>query len=243
MPIGIILDSLAVLFGGLFGTMLANKVDDNLKTYLTLMFGLCVLAMGINSVILVENLPAIILSIIVGTAIGICFKLETSITKILSKFQKVAFGKITKNGAKDEKELIGELITVLVLFCASANGIYGSLDSGFSGDHTILISKAIMDFFTALIFACNFKSVISLIAIPQFIIYFAIFLLARFIYPLTNATMIADFKGCGGLLMIATGFRVMKIKAFPLVDMLPSLILVLPISAFWVDYIIPLLSF
>ena len=42
--------------------------------------------------------------------------------------------------------------------------------------------------------------------------------------------MIADFKGCGGLLMIATGLRIMKIKHFPLVDMIPSLLMISPIS-------------
>ncbi len=37
-----------------------------------------------------------------------------------------------------------------------------------TGEHTILIAKSILDFFTAAIFACNLGYVVSVIAIPQF---------------------------------------------------------------------------
>ncbi len=64
-------------------------------------------------------------------------------------------------------EFISTLVTVIVLFCASGTGIYGSLDSGMTGDSTILISKSVLDFFTAAIFACNLGYVVSVIAIPN----------------------------------------------------------------------------
>ena len=59
------------------------------------------------------------------------------------------------------------LVTIIVLFCASGTGIYGSLDSGMSGDHTILISKSILDFFTAMIFGGTLGMVVAAVAIPQ----------------------------------------------------------------------------
>ena len=49
-------------------------------------------------------------------------------------------------GMSHEKEFITTLVTVIVLFCASGTGIYGSLDSGMTGDSTILISKSVLDF-------------------------------------------------------------------------------------------------
>ena len=39
------------------------------------------------------------------------------------------------------------MITMIILFCASGTGIYGAVISGISSDHSILISKAILDFF------------------------------------------------------------------------------------------------
>lgn len=37
--------------------------------------------------------------------------------------------------------------------------------------------------------------------------------------------MIGDFKACGGFLMIATGFRIMKLRQFPTADMIQPMIL------------------
>ncbi len=48
---------------------------------------------------------------------------------------------------------------------------------------------------------------------------------------LINPSMIADFTACGGIIMLATGFRLCGIRAFPTANMLPSLILVMPFSA------------
>jgi len=53
--------------------------------------------------------------------------------------------------------------------------------------------------------------------------------------------MIADFKACGGFLMVAAGFRILKLKMFPVVDMIPAMILVMPFSWFWVNIILHLL--
>ncbi len=51
-----------------------------------------------------------------------------------------------------------------------------------------------------------------------------------------------DFKACGGFIMLATGFRMIKVKMFPIADMVPAMILIMPISALWVNYIMPLVS-
>lgn len=110
-----------------------------------------------------------------------------------------------------------------------------------TGDSTILISKSILDFFTAAIFACNLGFVVSLIAIPQFCIFTVLFLLARIIVPLTTPDMIADFKACGGFLIVATGFRMIRVKMFPTAGMIPAMVLVMSLSWFWVNVIMPLL--
>lgn len=130
---------------------------------------------------------------------------------------------------------------IIVLFCASGTGIYGSLDAGMTGDNTILFSKSILDFFTAAIFAANLGYVVSVIAFPQFLILYPLFLGARIILPLTTPEMINDFRAAGAFLMVATGFRMMKVKEFPIADMIPAMILVMPLSYIWSHWIIPML--
>ena len=110
-----------------------------------------------------------------------------------------------------------------------------------TGNVTILMSKSVLDFFTALIFACSLGIITSVIAVPQFLIFLCLFLLAKLIYPLTTPAMINDFKACGGFILLATGLRIARIKEFPIADMIPSMVLVMPVSAFWVSCIVPML--
>jgi hypothetical protein len=71
------------------------------------------------------------------------------------------------------------MITAIVLFCASGTGIYGTLTSGMTGDHSILLAKSVLDFFTAMIFACQLKKAVMLIGIPQLVIMLMLFLFVR----------------------------------------------------------------
>jgi Uncharacterized membrane protein, possible Na+ channel or pump len=69
--------------------------------------------------------------------------------------------------------------------------------------------------------------------VPQLLIQLSLFALAAYIMPLTNEQLIADFSAVGGLIMLATGFRIAKIKSFAVANMLPAIIIVMPLSALW----------
>lgn len=242
MPTGVIINSFAIIFGGILGGIFGHILSEDFKNQLNLIFGVCSMGMGISSIGLMKYMPAVIFAIVVSTAIGLAINLGEWINKGGALMQK-AVSKILpqKHSQLSNDEFLATLLTVIVLFCASGTGIYGSLDSGMTGDSTILISKSILDFFTAAIFACNLGFVVSLIAIPQFVIFTALFLLAGIIVPLTTPDMIADFKACGGFLIVATGFRMIRVKMFPTADMIPAMVLVMPLSWFWVNVIMPLL--
>ena len=132
-------------------------------------------------------------------------------------------------------------MTGIVLFCSSGTGIYGCLDAGMTGNATVLLSKSILDFFTAMVFACNLGAVTSLVAVPQAAVFFALFFAAKAIYPLTTPTMIGDFKACGGMIMIATGLRIAGIKNFPIADLIPAMAFVMPLSWLWTTVVLPLI--
>ena len=69
------------------------------------------------------------------------------------------------------------------------------------------------------------------------------------------AVMLADILGLGeassamiavssivwGLIMLATGLRMCGIRPFPIADMLPAMVLVMPFSTLWLRFIVPLL--
>lgn len=102
-----------------------------------------------------------------------------------------------------------------------------------TGNHTILFAKSILDFFTAGIFATTLGYLVAMITIPQVLVLITLFLSASFIMPMTTPAMLADFTALGGMIMFATGFRISGIKAFPIANMLPGFIFVMPISYLW----------
>ena len=242
MPIGVIINTIAIFLGGIAGALLGDKLPEKYKEQLNLIFGLCSMGMGISSIVLMKYMPAVVFALIIGIIVGLVFKLGDKVYELCSKLQKVMIRIVPKKETNmSETEFLATLITVIVLFCSSGMGIYGSLSEGMTGDSSLLITKSILDFFTAAIFACNLGYIVSLIAVPQFVIFTTLFLSASFIVPLTTPDMIADFKACGGFLMVAAGFRILKLKMFPVVDMIPAMILIMPFSWFWVNIILHLL--
>lgn len=105
------------------------------------------------------------------------------------------------------------------------------MNEGMTGDPSILIAKSFLDFFTAMIFACSLGIAVSVISIPLLIIQLTLAWAAALILPLTTPSMMADFSAVGGLLLLATGLRICGIKMFPVVNMLPALLLAMPLSA------------
>ena len=243
MPIGVIANAAAVILGGIIGALLGGRITSDFKENMNMIFGGCAMAMGINSIILMENMPAVILALILGTALGLAVHLGDRINGAGGAMQRFIsrFVKSSGNGMAEE-EFQALLLTTVVLFCASGTGIYGSIVSGMTGDHSILMAKSILDFFTALIFACSLGAVVSIVAVPQFVIFLALFLCAGLILPLTTDSMIGDFKACGGILMLVTGFRMIRVKMFPVADMIPAMILVMPFSWLWSTCVLPFVS-
>lgn len=244
MPIGIILNCIAVILGGIIGTVLRDKIPARLCRTLNLILGLSAMSMGISYIVQVETLPAVILALIIGTIFGEMISLEERLSNVIGKI-KTPISRLMGDGGNSSlpmDEFLSRYMCIVILFCASGTGIFGSIESGMTGEHTTLIVKAILDLCTSAIFATTLGIMVSLIAIPQFIIMITLFLLAGFIYPLTDATMIADFTACGGILMIATGFRISEIENFPIANMIPAMIIVMPISYLWVQYVLPLLA-
>lgn len=235
LPVGVIVNCFTVLIGGLVGALLGNKIPERLRTALPLTLGLASMVMGISLTVELKTLPAVVLSLILGSIIGEIFKLEKGIEHCATLVQK-PINKIFKDTGRiqDPKLFMEQFVGIVVLFCASGTGIFGAFNEGMTGDPSILLTKSFLDFFTAAIFATALGFIVMTIAVPQFFILLTLFLSASFIVPMTDATMIADFSATGGIIMIATGFRICGIKSFPIANMLPALLIVMPLSHFWV---------
>ncbi|MFQ6862351.1 MAG: DUF554 domain-containing protein [Beduini sp.] len=225
MPFGVIVNTLAVFIGSMIGGLLRHYVPEHLKETLPKVFGVCAMSIGITSLVNVQTLPIVIMSLIIGTVIGEMLHIDRYVSYFFEKILKRCSFKIEG----DHSAYMEMYLLVVVMFCMSGTGIFGALVEGMSGDSTVLMSKSILDFFTAILFGTTLGYAQALIPIPQFVILFACFLIAKGILPYVNDVMIMDFKACGGLMTIILGMSVAKILHIKAINLIPSLVIVMPL--------------
>lgn len=236
MVIGPFINAGAVLLGGVLGAVLSQRLPERIRTSMPSIFGLASLGIGILLVIKCANLPVMVLATLLGALIGEFCYLEKGINSAVSKAKNL----IARPGGKAKhgthESFIQNYVAIIILFCASGTGIFGSMQEGMTGDPSILIAKAFLDFFTATIFATNLGVAVAAICVPMLLIQLALATCATLILPLTTPAMMADFTAVGGLLLLATGLRICGIKMFAVVNMLPALLLAMPLSALWTHF-------
>ena len=223
------------MLGGVLGAVLSQRLPERIRSSMPSIFGLASLGIGILLVIKCANLPVMVLATLLGALIGEFCYLEKGINNAVGKAKNlIARPGKAKHGTHET--FIQNYVAIIVLFCASGTGIFGAMHEGMTGDPSILIAKSFLDFFTAMIFACSLGVAVAVISAPMLVIQLLLATCAALILPLTTPAMMADFSAVGGLLLLATGLRICGIKMFAVVNMLPALLLAMPLSAAWTAF-------
>lgn len=236
MLTGPFINAAAVLIGGTIGAVLSQRLPERVRTSMPAIFGLCSLGIGILLVVKCVNLPVMVLATLLGTLIGeICY-VERGIGGAVNGLRKL----VQRGGKQDapaaHETFIQSLVAIIILFCASGTGIFGAMREGMTGDASILIAKAFLDFFTAVIFATSLGIAVAAISVPMLLIQLSLGACATLVMPLTTPAMMGDFTAVGGILLLATGLRICGIKMFAVANMLPALVIAMPLSAAWTAF-------
>ncbi|MDH2926530.1 DUF554 domain-containing protein [Lonepinella koalarum] len=238
MIIGPYINSVTIILGGLIGAYLGGKIPERLRNNLTLLFGLCSVAMGVVMLSRVSSMPAMIFSLLIGTIVGEILSIEHLINRISTIAKKMIERLFPQQKNEQSQEaFLQTFVGLMILFSFSGTGIFGAMHEGLVGDSSILIIKSSLDFFTAIIFATTLGISVCIICIPQITLQLILAYLAVIILPLITPEMKADFGGVGGAIMIATGLRICNIRMFSVANMLPSLFIAMPISALWLQFV------
>lgn len=163
MPIGVIVNCISVLAGGVIGSALGHVLPNSLKEHLPTLFGMCSIAIGINSIIKAVSMTAVVLAILVGFTIGHLLHLEDWASRFFHRLVKT----MHLGGDNIDMEFY---ITAVALFCCSGFGWYSTLTEGIAGDPNLLFAKSVLDFFTAMIFASTLGKATCAIPLPQCVI-------------------------------------------------------------------------
>ena len=80
--LGVWVNSIAVILGGLAGTWLRGGIPDKYKNSINMGLALCVLVIGISGAVATENMMLVILAIVIGTAVGECIGIERYLDRL-----------------------------------------------------------------------------------------------------------------------------------------------------------------
>ena len=229
MPIGVLINAACVLVGGVIGGAVGSRVPERIKKSMTLGFGVAAAALGITLIMKFHSIPVAVLAFVIGTIIGEFINIEDKVSRLCGLVQK----NLMKGKGGMQEEHMTKFLAVLALFCFSGTGIFGAMNEGMTGDSTVMITKGILDFFTSIIFASTLGYMVAFIAFPQCAIFCGLFFCASFIIPLTTPEMLGDFSAVGGITAVAVGLRIAEIKQFKVLNMLPSFVIIFPLSALW----------
>lgn len=219
MPIGTIVNTIAVIFGSLLGLLLHKNLPEKIKAIVFQGIGLCTLVIGMQMALKVENLLVLIFSVLIGGVIGEAIKLDLSFEN-LSDF--------LKNRIKSKNEKFTEgLITSFLIFCIGSMTIIGAINEGIKGDRTLLFTKSILDGFTSIALASTYGVGVLFSAVPLFIFQSSLTMLAVQFQNFFSTTIINQLTATGGVLILGIGLNLLDIKKIKVTNLLPALIVVI----------------
>lgn len=220
MLIGTLVNVATVLAGSLIGLLVGKKVPARIGDTVMKGLGLITVFIGITGMFGSENALITILSIVIGAFIGELCDLDGLLNKFSSKLE-ARFNK--GNGTVSIAE---GFVSATLLFCVGALTIVGSLQDGLSGDHTLLFTKATMDFVSSIIFASTLGIGVMLAAGSVFVIEGGIALLASLIAPVLNAgNTVTEITVVGSVLILGLGLNILGITKLKVMNYVPAIFL------------------
>lgn len=142
--------------------------------------------------------------------------------------------KLCMRGSNESYHHVMQFVTLIAAFCFGSMGIFGAINESMTGNPNILIIKAVLDFFSGLIFGSVLGIRVAFIAAPQFIILVMLYFSGSLMMSAVSQAMLNNFTSCGGIIFLATGLRMSNIKILPVINMLPALLIVFPLTWLWV---------
>ncbi len=233
MPVGPLVNMTATLLGGLIGASIGRFIPEYLRIKMPQIFGLIALCLGVPMLVGMTHMLSVVIAVLAGVIIGELLKIEKQIEALAGKIRSPLEKALKSTPTLGGDEFMNQFIAILVLFSASGLGVIGSMTEGMTGEYDILLVKSLLDFFTAIIFGTSLGYMVCLAAIPQGVVMLTLYFLGSTIIPLTTPDMLVNFSAVGGIIMLATGFQIMNIKEFSMANMLPALVIIMPLYA-WI---------
>ncbi|WIG57437.1 MAG: hypothetical protein OJF49_000181 [Ktedonobacterales bacterium] len=216
---GTLLNALTVLIGGLMGVFLGERLPKRIHDSLFGVLGLFTILIGLLDAFTTKSPLVLLGSLLLGTLIGEWLNLEDQLNRFGDTIQR----KLARPGSTVSEAFV----TSTLVFCIGPLSILGALDNGLSGDITKLAIKAVLDGFAALAFsaALGWGVLLSVFVILAY--QGTISLCAGILAPIlhSNPATITELTATGGLILVAIGLKLLKIRDLRVANLIPALAL------------------
>jgi len=221
--LGTVVNTITIIVGGFIGTVFNKTLPQRYQAIIFQGIGLFIIALGVSMAIKMEHILISVFSLLLGGFTGEFLKLEKQINA-LGEWLKRSFK------FKSEKFSAG-FVSASLIYCIGAMAILGAIEEGMGSYPAILLTKSVMDGFSAIAFAAALGVGVifsaASVAVYQGGITMMVFLFADNV----DAAIVNELSAVGGILLIGLGINVLEIKDIKVVNMLPALIFVVLLMA------------
>lgn len=225
---GTIINVAAVIFGSLLGVVICGGIKEKTQKILVQACGLATLFIGISGAleqmlimteegIQVAGTLLLICALVIGGFVGEWIDIEIRLERV---------GKWLRKMVKTEKDsrFVDGFVTASLVICIGAMAVVGALQDGLTGDYSMLLAKAVLDFIITLVFASTMGIGVLFSALPLGIYQGTITLLAAFIAPYLTDEMISGLSLVGSVLIFGVGINLLWEKKLKIGNLLPALL-------------------
>ncbi|MDT2490688.1 DUF554 domain-containing protein [Enterococcus avium] len=224
MLLGALVNCLAIMAGSFSGIILRN-ITEQTKDTVTKGISLGVVALAIQMSLQASSFIIIIISICLGGMIGEFLKIEDSMTR-LGLFLENRF-------ARDNSNFAEGFVTATLIYVIGSMGIIGAIESGVTGNHQTLFTKAVMDGFMSIMLTASLGIGVLFSAFPVLIYQGAITIFAsvivRYLPTELLDSLMNEISAIGGLMILAIGLNVMKLTKIRVSNYLPGILVLIAI--------------
>lgn len=227
--LGTIINTLAVIFGGVVGILLKKGITERFEKILMQANGLAVIFIGIggalqhmlvvdNGTISTQGTMLLIFSLVIGSLIGEWINIEARMETVGEKLKNAV-------KRKDDNRFVDGFVTTSLIICVGAMAIVGAMQDGLTGDSSMLVAKALLDFVIVAILTATYGIGAAFSAIPIFVYQGLITLIAALFGSIISDVLIAELSFVGSTLIFCVGVNLVKEKTFRVANMLPALLI------------------
>ena len=228
--LGTVINLLAILGGSAVGIAVGHRLKGGSQKTITDILGLITLLGAVSALIplwsngFISALPqgapllVILLTMLLGGAIGTALKLETRLDGFGENLRR-------KFRASEESPFVEGFVSASLLFLIGPLAILGSISDGASQGIDQLLLKSSLDFFAAMAFASTLGWGVAASIIPLGIYQGAWTVIGWFAGNVLEPYQIDAMTICGGLMLVGIGLRLLDIKKIAVGNLLPALFL------------------